>query len=151
MRTHDWVHLACHGVQATSGDPTQSAFFLYDGALALAQLMRMELPRAELAVLSACQTATGDAQLPDEAVHLSAGMLAAGFGSVVATTWSIADEDGPVLSDAFYEALKRNLEQRRLGEDLGVAYALHEAVAALQEKVGELKFARWVPFVHFGL
>ncbi|KAJ6522099.1 hypothetical protein DFH09DRAFT_938562 [Mycena vulgaris] len=40
-----------------------------------------------LAVLRACQTAMGDEKLPDEAVHLAASLLFAGFRSVVATMW----------------------------------------------------------------
>jgi CHAT domain-containing protein len=151
MEQNDWVHLACHGVQDESGDPTKSAFFLHDGRLELAQLMGKSLPCAELAVLSACQTAKGDEMLPEEAVHLAAGMLAVGYRSVVATMWSIADEDGPILADGLYAALTRNLDERRAGEGLGVAYALHEAVERLREKVGEKNFARWVPFVHYGL
>ncbi|KAI0028667.1 CHAT domain-containing protein, partial [Vararia minispora EC-137] len=141
LRTHDWVHLACHGVQAP-----HSAFLLYDGPLELARLMSLSIPRAELAVLSACHTAKGDEDLPEETVHLSAGMLAVGYKSVVGTMWSISDEDGPVLTDAFYAAMKRRGE----GTNLRVAYALHEAIAQLREGVGEDQFARWAPFVHFG-
>ncbi|KAI0033890.1 CHAT domain-containing protein, partial [Vararia minispora EC-137] len=150
MERHEWIHLACHGIQ-DSQDATESAFHLYDGRLKLSRLMAMSHKRAELAVLSACQTAKGDEMLPEEAVHLAAGMLAAGYRSVVATMWSIADEDGPVLADALYAALKKNLETQRMGgSGLRVAYAVHEAVEKLKETVGEKNFSRWVPFVHFG-
>lgn len=50
MRTHDWVHLACHGTQSTE-DPTKSCFVLDDGELTLSKLMETSLPNAELAVL----------------------------------------------------------------------------------------------------
>ncbi|KAI0083074.1 hypothetical protein BDY19DRAFT_981021 [Irpex rosettiformis] len=36
-------------------------------------LMSHHLPNADLAVLSACQTATGDETLSEEVVHLTAG------------------------------------------------------------------------------
>ncbi|KAI0028660.1 CHAT domain-containing protein [Vararia minispora EC-137] len=147
MMQHDWVHLACHGEQDPRS-PTGSAFMLHDGRLELSRLMGMSHARAELAVLSACQTAKGNDDLPEEAVHLSAGMLAAGYQSVVATMWSISDEDGPVLADALYAALKRNLAA---GKGLRVAYALHEATTKLRVTVGKDNFARWVPFVHFGI
>ncbi|KAI0028659.1 CHAT domain-containing protein, partial [Vararia minispora EC-137] len=147
MTEHDWVHLACHG-EHDPHNPTESAFHLHDGRLALSRLMSMTHVHAELAVLSACQTAKGSDELPEEAIHLSAGMLAAGYRSVVATLWSIADEDGPVLADALYGALKRNIET---GKKLDVARALHEATAELRETVGELNFVRWVPFIHFGV
>lgn len=71
------VHFACHAVQDTT-NPTQSGFILHDGRLELESIMKMKLPNARLAYLSACQTATGDDQLSEEAVHLAAGMLMAG-------------------------------------------------------------------------
>jgi CHAT domain-containing protein len=44
-----------------------------------------------LAFLSACETATGDREIPDdsEALHLAATLLIAGFQSVVATMWYV--------------------------------------------------------------
>ncbi|KAI0027684.1 CHAT domain-containing protein [Vararia minispora EC-137] len=144
------VHLACHGTQDLE-DPLKSAFLLHDGRLELSQLMSTSTRSAELAVLSACQTAAGAAALPDEAVHLAASMLAVGYRGVVGTMWSIWDEDGPVIADAFYAALKLLRKRDEVEERSDVAYALHEAVERLREKVGERNVLRWVPFVHFGL
>jgi CHAT domain-containing protein len=42
---------------------------------------------AVLAFLSACRTAQGDANAPDQAVHLAASMLFCGFWSVIGTMW----------------------------------------------------------------
>ncbi|KZV60883.1 hypothetical protein PENSPDRAFT_322009 [Peniophora sp. CONT] len=147
---HSWVHLACHGLQHT-GDATQSAFYLYDGPLSLSDLMQTAADGAELAFLSACQTATGDENNPEESVHLAAGMLAVGFKGVVATMWSIGDRDAPIVVEAYYKKL---LELRRTGAvgkgQTGAAYALHEAVKVLRDHVGEKNFLSWAPFVHFG-
>jgi CHAT domain-containing protein len=49
--------------------------------------MDIKLENAFLAYLSACQTATGDREQPDQAMHLAAAMLYSGFKSVVATMW----------------------------------------------------------------
>ncbi|VDB97588.1 unnamed protein product, partial [Peniophora sp. CBMAI 1063] len=145
-----WVHLACHGSQRRN-DPTQSAFALYDGPLSLADLMSTISDDAELAFLSACQTAMGDENTPEESAHLAAGMLAVGFKGVVATMWSIMDEDAPVVVDAYYKKLIELRNSGAVGRgQTGAAYALHEAVAKLRAKVGEGKFGRWAPFVHFG-
>ncbi|KIJ56078.1 hypothetical protein M422DRAFT_151080, partial [Sphaerobolus stellatus SS14] len=151
MEQHTWVHLACHGIQ-NSINPLESAFALHDGMLNLKSLMQKSIKGAELAFLSACQTATGDEKLPDEAVHLAAGMLTAGFPSVIGTMWSIWDADAPVVAETFYSILMQ--EEKSLEGNDGrskVAYALHEAVKKLREKVGNENFIRWVPFVHFGL
>jgi CHAT domain-containing protein len=79
------LHLACHGQQHL--DPLKSSFALKDGPLTISALMGLNLPNAMLAYLSACETAKGDANQPDQAVHLAASMLFCGFRSVVATMW----------------------------------------------------------------
>jgi CHAT domain-containing protein len=147
MANHSWVHLACHGIQHPE-NPTKSAFILHDGKLELAQLMSKSFTHADLAVLSACQTATGEQTLSEEVVHLAAGMLNVGYKSVVGTMWSIGDSDAPVVSDAFYARIREDCEK---GLPLKSAYALHEATKILREKVGITSFVQWVPFVHFGI
>ncbi|KZV67577.1 hypothetical protein PENSPDRAFT_48735 [Peniophora sp. CONT] len=145
---HPWVHLACHAVQDVK-KPTQSAFMLQDGGLTLRMLMRRSAisGRKALAVLSACQTATGDETVPEEAVHLAAGMLMTGFQSVIATMWSIGDKDAPIVMSAFYKYL---LDEAG-GDSAQSAHALHYAVKQLREEVGEKSFMQWVPFIHMGI
>ncbi|KIJ36044.1 hypothetical protein M422DRAFT_261593 [Sphaerobolus stellatus SS14] len=151
MALYQWVHLACHGIQNWK-DPLQSAFTLCDGKLTLERLIDIKLDKAELAFLSACQTATGDENLSEEAVHLVAGRLAAGFPSVISTLWSIADSDAPLVSEAFYSSLFVLGEfVERKHRQLRIVYALHGAVKQLCEKVGVQNYEQWVPFVNFGL
>ncbi|CUA74681.1 Protein NLP9 [Rhizoctonia solani] len=107
MEHHDWVHLACHAHQNVY-DPTKSGFYLHNGTLDLASINRRSFRNKGLAFLSACQTATGDERLPDEAVHLASGMLMAGYPSVIATMWSVVDEDAPFVADKVYEQLMKD-------------------------------------------
>jgi CHAT domain-containing protein len=74
-----FVHFACHGVQdATS--PNESVLLLAKSSqLTLSRLNHLSLIHAQLTFLSACQTATGDEMLVQEAVHLAAGMLTVGY------------------------------------------------------------------------
>ncbi|EUC60893.1 aromatic di-alanine and TPR containing protein, putative, partial [Rhizoctonia solani AG-3 Rhs1AP] len=145
MEQHDWVHLACHAHQNVT-DPIKSGFFLHDGTLDLAEINRRSFKGKGLAFLSACQTATGDERLADEAVHLASGMLMAGYSSVIATMWSVHDADAPLVADNVYAEL---MKDRRVGNgDAG--RALHNAVASLRQRVGEEKFERWVPYIHIG-
>ncbi|KAI0028399.1 CHAT domain-containing protein [Vararia minispora EC-137] len=150
IQSYRWVHLACHGVQ-DARNRTQSAFELYDGKLTIKHLMETSLDSAELAFLSACQTATGDDDVPEEAVHLAAGMLAAGYRSVVGTMWSIRDSDAPIVADRFYEVLLSGEAGCGAGRRAKAAYALHEAVMQLRRKAGEKSFVQWVPFIHLGV
>jgi CHAT domain-containing protein len=80
------MHLACHGVQDQE-DPLSSGFCLGDGKLTVSQLMDLKLDHPFLAFLSACETAKGDKNQPDQTIHLAATMLFCGFQSVVATMW----------------------------------------------------------------
>ncbi|KAG8752458.1 hypothetical protein FRC11_008341 [Ceratobasidium sp. 423] len=145
MEHHDWVHLACHAHQNVQ-DPTKSGFFLHDDVLDIASINRRWLKNKGLAYLSACQTATGDELLPDEAVHLASGMLMAGYSSVIATMWSVHDDDAPLVADKVYGQLTKD---GKLGNG-EAGRALHNAVAELRGKVGEDAFGRWVPYIHIG-
>jgi hypothetical protein len=79
------LHLACHGIQDT--DPLNSAILLHDGQLTIENIMQLKLPQATVAYLSACQTAKGDQNAPDQAVHIAASMLFCGFRSIIGTLW----------------------------------------------------------------
>ncbi|KAJ1300325.1 hypothetical protein OPQ81_005146 [Rhizoctonia solani] len=143
MEQHEWVHLACHAHQNVT-DPTKSGFFLHDGTLDLASINQRMFRNKGLAFLSACQTATGHERLPDEAIHLASGMLTAGYPSVIATMWSVRDEDAPFVADKVYAEL---MKDGKVGNGQA-GKALHHAVAELRDKIGENKFERWVPYIH---
>ncbi|QRV90289.1 CHAT domain protein [Ceratobasidium sp. AG-Ba] len=146
MQAHSWVHLACHAVQYRS-NPSQSAFYLHDGVLTLEEITRRQFKHKGLAFLSACQTATGDDGLPDEATHLAAGMLIAGYPSIIATMWWIMDEDAPLIADIVYSELLKDGKM----DHTRSARALHKAVEVLRERIGEKNFQRWAPFIHMGV
>jgi CHAT domain-containing protein len=147
MRERSWIHLACHGVQREQ-NPMESAFILHDGLLNLRTISQETLPYAGLAFLSACQTAKGEEHLPEESAHLAAGMLMSGYHTVIGTMWSIRDQDAPIIAEEFYKYL-RSYEMKTDGGQ--AAYALHEAVGHLRERVGENNFLSWVPFIHLGI
>jgi CHAT domain-containing protein len=146
MKQHSSVHLACHAIQDIT-DPTASGFQLYDGILNLGDITKESSTRKGLAFLSACQTATGDPKLPNEAVHLAAGMLVAGYSSVIATMWSIKDQDAPLVAEKVYGQL---LKSGKL-DTTGAAKALHDAVGMLRATIGDQAFSRWVPYIHLGI
>ena len=86
LPTTSIAHFACHGQQNTQ-NPLQSALILQDGPLMVSQIMKQSMSNATLAFLSACQTAMGVENLPDEMIHLASTLLFAGFPGVVATMW----------------------------------------------------------------
>jgi CHAT domain-containing protein len=86
IQSAHFMHLACHGTQDLN-NALDSGFHLSDGKLTVSNLMTLNLDKAWFAYLSACETAQGDKEQPDQVVHLAAAMLYAGFKSVVATMW----------------------------------------------------------------
>lgn len=140
------VHLACHGRQDPH-NPLASGFVLADGMLTLARLMTLNLPQAFFAYLSACESAKGDTRQPDQAVHLAAAMLFAGFKSVIGTMWSMSDVDGPVVARRVYAQLFAG-DSEFLDPD-AIPYALDAAVGQLRAK--GLHPSRWAPYVHLGM
>ncbi|KAG8716469.1 hypothetical protein FRC09_015728 [Ceratobasidium sp. 395] len=146
MGVHDWVHMACHGSQNNT-DPTKSAFHVHGGTLELATIAHKSMSGAGLAFLSACQTATGDEKLPEEAVHLAAGMIVAGYHTVIATMWSIHDDDAPLIAEKVYGYLLKD----GVPGTHKTARALHDAVGFLRDKVGDKEYSRWVPYLHLGI
>ncbi|TFK36478.1 CHAT domain-containing protein [Crucibulum laeve] len=151
MEQHAWIHLACHAIQNLE-NPISSAFYLHNGPLAISAIIKKPLPHADFAFLSACQTSTGDTQLSEESIHLAAGMLSAGYRSIIATMWSIDDMHAPVIADQVYSHLLEDQEDSENLDSSRAAYALHYATKALRERLGnsETAFLLWVPFIHMG-
>jgi CHAT domain-containing protein len=145
MKEADWVHFACHGIQDATR-PTSSGLCLADRRrLKISDIVALSRPRGGLAFLSACQTAMGDEGLSDEAIHIAAGMLFAGYGGVVGTMWSISDKLAPDVARDVYEQLFRNGTRPDYRE---AARALHGAIGRLRDRTS---FATWLPFIHVGL
>jgi len=153
MESYGSIHLACHATQDFE-NPLKSGFHLHDGCLELLEIIKQKYTVRKLAFLSACQTSTGAEELSEEAVHLAAGMLAAGYRSVVATMWSIKDHYGPVVAESFYKYLMERGKasgQSRF-DSSSAAHALHHAIQGLRQKVSDTEegLLIWVPYVHFG-
>ncbi|KAF8806730.1 hypothetical protein BYT27DRAFT_7140109 [Phlegmacium glaucopus] len=153
MEAYSSVHFACHASQNTD-QPLKSGFALHDGRLELSSIIKKRMVGMDLAFLSACQTSTGDETLSEEAVHLAAGMLAAGYRGVVATMWSIKDSYAPEFAQDFYANVMEGSDSFS-GEN--AARALHHATQNLRRKLAinkldlESSLLIWVPYVHFGL
>ncbi|MEU2792620.1 CHAT domain-containing protein [Streptomyces sp. NPDC007100] len=109
---------------------------------ALSDLARLDLPSADLAVLSACQTALGGKELPNEAIHLAGALLLSNVRHVVFTIWKVEDNNAHQITDEVYTNLA--------DPDLGInAYALHETDDRARRQYPYHPLY-WAPYVHFG-
>jgi CHAT domain-containing protein len=116
------VHVASHAV--TDGrNPSNSRLNLFDGALLVREISRVRAGQAELAYLSACETAMGAVHLPDEAIHICTAFQLAGFRNVIATLWRVPGRAARDTAAVVYSELGRrqpsqavNLAARRMRE-----------------------------------
>ncbi|KAG1805634.1 CHAT domain-containing protein [Suillus variegatus] len=147
LRDNTWFHLACHGTQDLD-EPFKSAFLMRDQPLSLLDITKMDLSQHEFAFLSACQTAVGDFSMPDEMIHLAAGLQFAGVNSVVGTLWRVTDSTVQHLVEPFYKNMRGNgpMNSKR------AAWALHQAVQSLAcDKDIPMTLDQRIVFVHIGI
>ncbi|KAG2079547.1 CHAT domain-containing protein [Suillus discolor] len=147
LQQNTWVHLACHGKQ----DPTQpydSHFVMKDEHLMLLDIMENHIPQAEFVFLSACHTAVGDEETPDEVIHLAAGLQFSGFKSVVGTLWEVDDAVAKHVVKAFYGYMIGDLKKGGVMDCTRAAWALNCATHAVKTKV---PLEQRMVFVHIGV
>ncbi|KIK76668.1 hypothetical protein PAXRUDRAFT_835271 [Paxillus rubicundulus Ve08.2h10] len=144
LRTHAWAHLACHGRQHPS-QPFDSSFAMRDRPLTLVDIVRADLSQPDFAFLSACHTAVGDENTPDEVIHLAAGMQFAGFRSVIGTMWPVDDTMAHAMVEAFYKNMFK-------GDDApdctNAAKALNAAAKTVDK--GVVSMEQRIVFIHIG-
>ncbi|MGW5497565.1 CHAT domain-containing protein [Streptomyces olivaceoviridis] len=144
LQSHSWLHFAGHGSQYSLAG---GALHCTDAMIILRDLTALRLTAAELAFLSACETASGVARLADEFAHLAGGLHIAGFRHVIATQWSISDLRAPQVARDFYRALQG--APQTADEILQAAFALHRAVRRLRSARPDAPVL-WASYLHTG-
>lgn len=144
---HTWLHLACHG-HHNSVQPLLSHFSMHDGPITLLDLIKHDLPHAELAVLSACHSAKVSKLMPDEALHPAAVMLFAGYKSVIGRMWALDDSIGCALLAKFYRLM---LGGSKGPKDCSMAgKGLEKALQDLDREGYDIPLAQRANVIHFG-
>ncbi len=111
VANHSIVHLASHALVNQENSLFSKLLFspfntdsINDGSLNTREILGMNIP-ANMVVLSACNTGSGDL-LPGEGVmSLANGFFYAGARSLVMTLWPANDESTSEIMDSFYENL----------------------------------------------
>lgn len=106
---YDILHFATHA-ELKEEDPLSSAILLAkdgteDGRLEVREIFGMDL-KANLVVLSACETGLGKLSTGDELVGLTRAFIYAGAPSVIASLWKVEDDTTAALMASFYRNLK---------------------------------------------
>ncbi|BAZ02076.1 TPR repeat-containing protein [Tolypothrix tenuis PCC 7101] len=115
------IHLATHGLLNDFGFGVPGAIALApdnlpkgekkenNGLLTASEIFDMKL-KAELVVLSACQTGQGDIK-GDGVIGLSRSLIAAGVPSVVVSLWSVPDDSTKLLMTEFYRQMQQTSDK----------------------------------------
>ena len=146
----DWsqyrfIHIATHGI-VDAQVPELSALILgsYDAAGEVTDRavrvadVSLQTLTAEVAVLSACETALGTEVRSEGLVGLSSTMLARGARAVVASLWPVPDEIGARLMTEFYQHL--------LHDSMGPEAALGTAMRSMASRAQSADPALWATF-----
>jgi len=145
MEQARFLHFATHGLLEAENAYNQSLLSSLafascdkeDGFLTVKETARMNL-RAELAVLSACDTGRGRIS-GDGVIGLSRGYITAGVPTVVVSLWPVSDQATAVLMEHYYGALLEKTPK---------AAALREAILKTKEQFPSPRL--WAPFVSYG-
>jgi hypothetical protein len=144
---HSWAHFACHADQDLD-HPSASSLRLADGRLSVLELassLSTVARPADLAYLSACRTAAGARDLPDEAIHLTAALQFGGFRHVIGSQWAVADRIAAQVAGDVYAQLAADGEP-----DAGAAaYALDLALARVRREHPD-RPDLWAALIHTG-
>ncbi|MFL6168761.1 MAG: CHAT domain-containing protein [Ornithinibacter sp.] len=102
------VHVAAHGIHQDES-PLFSSVVMGDGPVFAHEFQRTGI-RAEHVVLSSCEVGRTHVRAGDEALGLTASLLATGVRSVVAAVGPVGDEDAHTVMSAYHRVLSQGLD-----------------------------------------
>jgi CHAT domain-containing protein len=118
-----------------------------DGLFEAWELMQMDL-RAELAVLSACETGRGRVGSGEGLIGMTWAFFVAGVPTIVASQWQVPSESTTRLMMEFHKSL---VHRGAPGQGIPKAAAWrHAALALMKDTRYRMKPYYWAGFVVFG-
>lgn len=146
LHEHAIAHFACHGRAVSSArHPDLGGLMLNDGIFVPSFVRDLRITQAQLAFLSACDTAGPDPALLDEPLNLTSAFHLAGFRGVIGTLWHTADSTETAV--AVYAALTAN--GTRPAATAQTATALTETSRRMRDAYPAVP-TRWAAHVHVG-
>jgi CHAT domain-containing protein len=103
------LHLAMHAY----APDTSEAYLLLSGQdkLFMHEIMKLNLDKTALVVLSACQTGLGGLSKGEGLMSLGRAFAYAGVKSVMTTSWPLHDKSAVVLMSSFYAYLEKGYKK----------------------------------------
>ena len=105
-----FIHFATHGLLPVESGIKEPALVLSDESerkddmSSLSEILQLKL-RADMVVLSACNTGSGKVTRAEGVASLGSAFLAAGAASVMVSLWQVSDSSTALLMEEFYSNL----------------------------------------------
>lgn len=142
------IHLAMHGVLNPKHPILSSLAFtetqdsLEDDLLQAYEIAQLQL-KADLVVLSACETGYGKFEEGEGIISLARSFMYAGTPSLVVSLWAVNDFSTAMIMSSFYQNLKEGMPKDKALRQAKLDY--------LQRIEGEASHpAYWSPFIQIG-
>jgi CHAT domain-containing protein len=132
LKNFQVIHFATHGVIADA-HPTRSGLLFSpeaneDGLLQMAEIYRLGL-KAELVVLSACETALGREITGEGIVGLTRAFFYAGSRAVLAALWNVNDRFSAEFTERFYREMRAGRSTDEALRQAKLAFIAHPEFA----------------------
>lgn len=148
----DIIHLATHGVLRRDV-PTASGLLLTaplvdpapsnnDGAFQAWEMFGLKL-KAELVILSACETGKGSSRRAEGLIGLARALQCAGCRSILASQWSVSDASTATLMIALHQNLLKGVSK-----DVALQQAMQTVAADVEGRTTHPFY--WAAFVLTG-
>jgi CHAT domain-containing protein len=132
LKTFQVIHFATHGL-VVDANPTRSGLLFSpepneDGLLQMSEIYRLGL-KAELVVLSACQTALGREITGEGIVGLTRAFFYAGSRAVIAALWNVNDRFSAQFTERFYREIRSGRSTDEALRHAKLAFIVHPQFA----------------------
>lgn len=107
MEKANVIHLALHAV-VNEHSPLRSRLLLADSTLEINEIYQMQLPKARLVVLSACESGAGRYYDGEGVIGISRPFIAKGVPLVVGSLWSVDSNATAELMISFHQKRTRD-------------------------------------------
>jgi CHAT domain-containing protein/tetratricopeptide (TPR) repeat protein len=144
LKNYRYIVFACHGIinpgfQSLALAVEDSLTRTEDGYLTFEEMLNLDWD-AELVVLSACQTGTGELKRTEGIVGLTRAVMYAGADAVTVSLWNVSDKGTKELMIGFFESL--------INKNLSKTEALRQSKLSFIQKGTRPYY--WSPFVIYG-
>lgn len=148
--SYSTIHLATHASADTATNMHWIQFYpsgneVIHNRIYLPEIYQLNMNRAQLVILSACESGTGEHAAGEGLISLSRAFLYAGTGGVVSTCWKSEDKVSAYLMQKLHVHIRAGMS---------VSKALQQAKQdLLADKTMDERFKQpsyWANFIYFG-